>query len=93
LSRPGGAISRRAAAAVRIAGISAPASNRRHRDLIDVPALHREPWIMIFTLPPTRGMVSFDAVTSRLPSQFQSMTFGSRHRCARFATAQRPHSR
>ena len=34
-----------------------------------------QPWVMIFTLPPTRGMVSFDAVTSRLPAQFQSMTF------------------
>jgi hypothetical protein len=30
---------------------------------------------MIFTLPPTLGMVSFDAVTRRLPSQFAGMTY------------------
>ena len=30
---------------------------------------------MIFTLPPTRGMVSFDAVTRRLPAAQQGMTF------------------
>jgi len=90
LSRPGGAISRRAAAAVRIAGISAPAST----DTTAISSMFRlytaNPMVMIFTLPPTRGMVSFDAVTHRLPSQFQSMTFGRVTDALVSATAQRP---
>ena len=75
LARPAGVISRRAATAVRMAGMQAPAAT----DGAAISSMFRlytaQPWVMTFTLPPTRGMVSFDAVTSRLPSQFQSMTF------------------
>jgi hypothetical protein len=75
LARPSGAISRRAATAVRLAGMQpSPATTG-----IGMSSMFRlygaQPWIMIFTLPPTRGMVSFDAVTSRLPSTQQTMTF------------------
>jgi len=90
LARPAGAISRRAATAVRLAGMQAPAAT----DATAISSMFRlytaQPWVIIFTLPPTRGMVSFDAVTSRLPSQFQSMTFGRATDAAVTSTAQRP---
>lgn len=75
LSRPRGAISRRAARAVQIAGIGARAATVG----AGVSSMFRlygaQPWVMMFTLPPTRGMVSFDAVTRRLPAQFSGMTY------------------
>ena len=90
LARPAGAISRRAATAVRLAGMQAPAAT----DATAISSMFRlytaQPWVIIFTLPPTRGMVSFDAVTSRLPSQFQSMTFGRATDAAVTSTPQRP---
>jgi hypothetical protein len=73
LSRPSGAISRRAATAVRMAGMQAPATG------IGISSMFRlfkaQPLRMIFTLPPTRGMVSFDAVTSQLPPEQQTIKF------------------
>ncbi len=75
LSRPRGAISRRAAVAVRAAGIQAPATS----DTVGVASMFRlydaQRWVMMFTLPQTRGMVTFDAVTKRLPAQFAGMTY------------------
>ncbi|MEO8630401.1 MAG: hypothetical protein ABI612_20230, partial [Betaproteobacteria bacterium] len=90
LSRPSGAISRRAAAAVRIAGMQAPGAADRTAISSMFRLFPEQRMVMIFTLPPTRGMVSFNAVTSRLPSQFQSMTFGRATDAAVTATAQRP---
>ena len=75
LARPSGAISRRGATAVRMAEMQAPAATVGTTTLSMFRLYTAQPSVMIFTLPPTRGMVSFDAVTSRLPSQFQSMTF------------------
>jgi len=90
LARPSGAISRRAETAVRIAGMQAPVV----ADGTAISSMFRlytaQPLAMIFTLPPTRGMVSFDAVTSRLPSQFQAMTFARATDLSVNSTAQRP---
>ncbi len=75
LARPSGAISRRAATAVRLAGMQAPAPSSGTGITSMFRLYGAQPWVMIFTLPPTRGMVSFDAVTRRLQPAQQSMTF------------------
>jgi len=90
LARPSGAISRRAASAVRLAGIQTPAVANGSAISSMFRLYTAQPSVMIFTLPPTRGMVSFDAVTSRLPSQFQAMTFARATDLAVNSTAQRP---
>ena len=74
MSRPSGAIGRRAATAVRLAGMQAPPTGVRV-----VSSMFRlfaaQPLRMTFTLPPTRGMLSFDAVTSRLPLEQQTIKY------------------
>jgi hypothetical protein len=75
LARPSGAISRRAATAVRLAAMRAPAATNGTAIASMFRLYSAQPVMMIFTLPPTRGMVSFDAVTSRLPPAQQTMTF------------------
>jgi hypothetical protein len=75
LTRPRGAISRRAATAVRLAGVAAPATAAATGIASMFRLYGAQPWIMTFTLPPTRGLVSFDAVTRRLPAQFAGMTY------------------
>jgi len=75
LSRPRGPISRRAATAVRLAGAAAPQT----KTLGGISTLFRvygaQPLTLTLTLPPTRGLVSFDAVTRRLSSPFAAMTY------------------
>lgn len=90
LSRPSGAISRRAAAAVRIANMPAPASGGTTGIASMFRLYTAQPIVMIFTLPPTRGMVTFDAVTRRLAAQYQSMTFARASDVAVTQTPQRP---
>jgi hypothetical protein len=75
LSRPRGAISRRAATAVRLAGVQAPAAPVSTGVSFMFRLYAAQPWVMMFTLPPTRGLVSFDAVTRRLPAQYAGMTY------------------
>jgi hypothetical protein len=75
LARPSGAISRRAATAVRIAGMQTPAASGGTAISSMFRLYTAQPVSMIFTLPPTRGMVTFNAVTSRLPAAQQSMTY------------------
>jgi hypothetical protein len=75
LARPSGVISRRAATAVRMAGMQAPAATSGTAITSMFRLYTAQPWVMIFTLPPTRGLVSFDAVTRRLQPAQQSMTF------------------
>jgi hypothetical protein len=60
---------------VRIAGVAAPATTAATGITSMFRLYGAQPWIMTFTLPPTRGLVSFDAVTRRLPAQFASMTY------------------
>jgi hypothetical protein len=90
LSRPRGAISRRAATAVRIAGVAAAPSVIATRISTMFHLYGAQPAIMTFTLPPTRGMVSFDAVTQRLPAQFATMTYARATDRAVASTVQRP---
>ena len=75
LSRPAGVLSRRAAFAIRTAGTQP----RALASTVGISSMFRlygtEAVAMTFVLPPTRGMVSFDAVTQRLPAQFASMTY------------------
>jgi hypothetical protein len=89
LARRSGPISRRAATAVRMAGMQAPAAT----DGSAISSMFRlysaQPLMMIFTLPPTRGMVSFDAVTRRLPPAQQTMTFARGNETTVSLTAQR----
>lgn len=115
LARPRGAISRRAATAVRLAGTKVTATGVGIAGTVTTATAARlagvngigaatattigttaattattatstsissmfrlygaQPWIMMFTLPPTRGLVSFDAVTQRLSAQFSGMTY------------------
>jgi hypothetical protein len=89
LSRPSGAIGRRAASAIRIAGLPAPVSGR-----VAVSSMLRlftiQPVIMARLLPPTRGLVTFDAVTSRLPAEQQGITFARGSDAVVRSTASRP---
>ena len=89
LSRPSGAISRRAATAVRVAGMQAPETGRTA-----ISSMFRlfpaQPLTMAFTLPPTRGMLSFDAVTSRLPAEQQAIRFARGSDAVVRSTAPRP---
>ncbi|MGH8666800.1 MAG: hypothetical protein ACREUX_21260 [Burkholderiales bacterium] len=75
LSRPRGAISRRAATAVRLAGAAAPTTTVMSGISTLFHLYGATPSIMTFTLPPTRGLVTFDAVTRRLGTQFAAMTY------------------
>jgi hypothetical protein len=122
LTRPGGIISRRAATAIRIAGLApvsatpgtaattsataaavtrtsaATTAASTHATATTAAATtaattaisfatnttmassmfrlyQAQPVAMIWWIPPTRGLVSFDAVTRRLATQFASMTF------------------
>jgi len=75
LSRPAGALSRRAALAMRSDGTQ----SRALASTAGISSMFRlygaQAVAMTITLPPTRGMISFDAVTRRLPAQFASMTY------------------
>jgi hypothetical protein len=74
LSRPSGAISRRAATAIRIADPQAVVVGRSA-----ISSMFRlypaQGLSMVFTLPPTRGMVTFDSVTNRLAAERQTIRF------------------
>lgn len=90
LSRARGAISRRAATAVRIAGVAAPTT----KVMTGISTLFHlygaTPSIIVFTLPPTRGLVAFDAVTRRLSSAFAGMTYARATDAAVLAAPRQP---
>ena len=90
LARPSGAISRRAATAMRLAGMQAPTATSSPAVSSMFRLYTAQPWVMIFTLPPTRGMVSFNAVTSRLPTAQQTMTFARGNDATVASTPARP---
>lgn len=74
LTRPRGAINRRALGALAAADLP-PATAGKPA----IGSLFRlfggEPRLVMFRLPPTRGMVSFDAVTRRLPPEHAGITY------------------
>jgi hypothetical protein len=90
LSRPLGAISRRASTALRVAGMQAPASTAASGVSSMFRLFGAQPIGITFTLPPTRGLISFDAVTRRLPAQFSGMTFARGTDAAVAGMAPRP---
>jgi hypothetical protein len=90
LARPSGAISRRAATAVRLAGMQAAVATGGTAISSMFRLYTEQPMVMTFTLPPTRGMVSFDAVTRRLPPAQQTMTFARGSDSVVSSTPRRP---
>lgn len=90
LARPSGAVSRRAATAMRLAGMQAPAATSSAAVSSMFRLYTAQPWVMIITLPPHRGLVSFDAVTSRLPAAQQTMTFARGNDATVASTPARP---
>lgn len=75
LASPRGAISRRATTAVRLAGGPTTATAGPAAVSAMFNLFRAQPQVMIFMLPPTRGLVSFDAVTRRLPAQHAGMVY------------------
>ncbi|EHR72231.1 hypothetical protein BurJ1DRAFT_3423 [Burkholderiales bacterium JOSHI_001] len=91
LARPGGAVSRRAATAMRLAGTATIASAASATAVSSMFRLYSaQPVAMLFVLPPTRGMVSFDAVTRRLPAAQQTITFAQGNNATVAGLAPRP---
>jgi hypothetical protein len=90
LSRPGGAISRRATTAMVLAGAQTPGTVSTTNVSAMFTLFSAQPQIMMFTLPPTRGLVSFDAVTRRLAAEFAEMNYARATDLAVVAAPKRP---
>ena len=110
LARPGGAIDRRAATALRLASsssatvtttsatsftsLSSTTSSVGTTSGTAVASMFRlysaQPLAMVFVLPPTRGLVSFDAVTRRLAAAQQTMSFALGNNATVAGLAPRP---
>jgi hypothetical protein len=90
LSRPRGAISRRATTAVRLAGVPPAATAVTANVSAMFHLFTAQPQLMIFVLLPTRGLVSFDAVTKRLPAQHAGITYARATDLAVSSTPRRP---
>lgn len=97
ISRPQGAISRRAQLAVRdakltTATVTGTASVDVTRAALGATTLQllTQPLTMIFVLPPTRGLVSFDAVSRRLPAAQAPMAYASANDLAAGNTPPQP---
>ena len=95
ITRPQGAISRRAQLAVRDAnltttlGATIGTATLTTRRLSSVQIL-TQPITMVLVLPPTRGLVSFDAVSRRLPAAQAPMPYANANDLAVSNTPPRP---
>jgi hypothetical protein len=101
IARPRGAIGRRAALAIRDAGLAAgaaaPTAAAPHVNAklalgstSVLGVFGKLPLTMIFVLPPTRGLVSFDAVSRRLPAAQATLSYAAANDAAVANAPKRP---